>query len=293
MQVGSYQIDFVTDGTFALDGGAMFGIIPRPLWSRDNPPDARNRIDMGLRCMVCRGEDHVILVDAGIGGKFDAKFFDIYRIDHSATDIQRSLATLGISPEQVTDVIITHLHFDHAGGLTVTDGDRPRPRFPRARHLVQRRHLEWATSPSPKDSGSFLPENFRPLQEAGLLELLDGPEEVFAGLELHLLEGHTPAMQAVLVDGDPPLFYAADLFPMTAHLHLPYIMAYDVAPLITVKEKELYLRRAVERNWRVAFEHDPVVKVGTVARFKDRYGLGSVLLGECTTAAAGDSVESI
>lgn len=255
----------------------MFGVVPRPLWSRTNPPDERNRIDMGLTCMVCRWEDRVILVDAGIGEKFEPRLAEIYRIDHSEFDLERSLARLDLRPSDVTDVVLTHLHFDHAGGLTKPG---PEPTFPQARHFVQKRHLEWALAPSAKDKGSFLEDDFRPLLQNGLLETVDGPGELFPGLWVHPLDGHTPAMQAVLLDGDPPLFFAADLLPTTTHLHLPYIMAYDVQPLITVTEKEQYLRRAVEEGWTVVFEHDADVACGTVERFKGRYQLGSVIEGQ-------------
>lgn len=279
MKVGRYQVDLVSDGAFALDGGAMFGVVPRPLWSRSNPPDETNRIDMGLTCMVCRFEDRVLLVDAGIGHKFEPRFQDIYRIDHSENDIERSLAGVGLAAGQITDVVMTHLHFDHAGGLTKAVSGGLEPTFPRARHYVQKRHLEWALAPSAKDAGSFIEDDFRPLLEKGLLETLDGPGELFPGLWVHPLDGHSPAMQAVLLEGDPPLFFAADLLPTTTHLHLPYIMAYDVQPLITVKEKEQYLSRAVEEGWTVVFEHDPRVGLGTVERFKGRYRLGSVIEG--------------
>lgn len=255
MQIGSWQVDLLGDGEFALDGGAMFGVVPRPLWERTNPPDAKNRIDMALRCLLLRGHGRVVLVDTGVGGKFDEKGRSIYRIDHSRTDLVRELSSLGVAPGDVTDVVLTHLHFDHAGGATTAQGLQ----FPGARHYVQKAHLAWALQPSEKDRASFLPENVQPLVDSGRLELLDGPEEILPDVELAVVHGHTPALQAVLVKGEPSLFLASDLVPMAPHVRLPYIMAYDVAPLVTLEEKKLWLARAAAEEWLVVFQHDPVV----------------------------------
>ncbi|MEW6279005.1 MAG: MBL fold metallo-hydrolase [Candidatus Eremiobacterota bacterium] len=257
MQVGDYQVDFVSDGAFALDGGAMFGVVPRPLWARTNPPDERNRIDMGLNCMLLRGHGRIVLVDSGIGDKFPAKEADIYRVDHSHATLIDSLLRLGVHADQVTDVVITHLHFDHAGGLTHRrDGDLWLT-FPHARHYLQREHYQWATHPTVKDRASFLPENYEPVREAGLLQLLDGPEAVLPAMELVLLHGHTRALQGLLVQGDPCLFYPSDLVPTSSHLRLPFSMGYDNFPLTTIEEKQTWLPRAAREGWSVVFEHDP------------------------------------
>lgn len=278
MQVGPYRVDLVTDGTFALDGGAMFGVVPAPLWRRSHPPDERNRIDMVTRSLLLRGEGRTVLVDTGVGDKLPDKLRDIYRVDHSADDLLRGLAALGVTPEEVTDIVLSHLHFDHCGRLTRYAGDDLELVFPRARHYVQERHYRWASSPSEKDRASFLEENYEPVREAGKLELLDGPQEILPAVELVVLEGHTEAMQGLLVAGDPPLFYPADLVPTSTHLRLPYLMAYDNRPLVTLEEKKRYLSRAAREGWRVVFEHDPRVAVATIVPRGDDYQLGEVVV---------------
>lgn len=255
MQIGSWQVDLLGDGDFALDGGAMFGVVPRPLWERTNPPDEKNRIDMALRCLLLRGHGRVVLVDAGVGGKFDEKSRAIYRLDQSRSDLLRELASCGVGPDEVTDVVLTHLHFDHCGGATTREGLQ----FPQARHYVQKAHLDWALAPSEKDRASFLPENIRPLVDSGRLETLDGPEEILPDVELVVVNGHTPGLQGVLVKGDPCLFMGSDLVPMAPHVRLPYIMAYDVEPLVTLEEKKRWLGRAADEGWLVVFQHDPRV----------------------------------
>lgn len=255
MQIGSWLVDLLGDGDFALDGGAMFGVVPRPLWERTNPPDAKNRIDMALRCLLLRGHDRVVLVDTGVGGKFDEKGRSIYRIDRSQTDLMRELSALGVAPDDVTDVVLTHLHFDHAGGATTHEGLQ----FARARHFVQKAHLAWALKPSEKDRASFLPANIEPLVDSGRLSVLDGPEEILPDVDLVIVNGHTPALQGVLVKGEPSLFMGSDLVPMAAHVRLPFIMAYDNQPLVTLEEKKVWLERAAAEGWLMVFQHDPVV----------------------------------
>lgn len=252
----------MADGEFALDGGAMFGVVPRPLWERGNPADERNRIDMGLWCLLLRGHGRTVLVDAGIGPKMDAKSRAIYRVDQSKTDLLRSLRALDVPPEAVTDVLLTHLHFDHCGGASGPEGLA----FPRARVWVQRQQWEWGQKPSDKDRASYLAENLDPLRDA--LELLDGPESPFPDLELALFHGHTFGLQAVLIPGDPPLFFPSDLVPMSAHVRLPFVMAYDNQPLVTIEEKKEWLGRAADEGWNVVFQHDPRLPLARVRRGK-------------------------
>ncbi len=258
MDVGSYQVEFLSDGDFALDGGAMFGVVPYPLWSKSHPPDERFRIAVTARCLLLRGHGRTIVVDSGNGDKLSAKQQEIYKIEPKSGRLLASLARFGLTGEDVTDVLLTHLHFDHAGGLT-RPGDL-RLTFPRARHYVQKEHYAWACHPSLKDRASFMPENYEPVREAGLLELLDGPEKLFADLELVLFHGHTRALQAVLVHGDPPLFYPSDLMPTSGHVRLAFNMGYDNFPLTTIEEKQTWLPRAARERWRVVFEHDAHVE---------------------------------
>ena len=265
MTLAGYQIDFVEAGRVWLDGGAMFGIVPKPLWARRIAPDDRNRIPLAMRCLLLRGHGRTILVDTGVGDKADEKFRDIYGVDLDHSDLVGSLAALGLAPEDVTDVVLTHLHFDHAGGATRYDdsGDLVLT-FPEADHLVQRAHWEWAQS-SPREGASFLAENLGPLAASDRLTLLDGEDSPFPGVALHIVDGHTRGQQLVRVtDGESSVLHAADLVPTTAHVPLLWVMAYDVAPLDTIREKEDLLRRAAQEGWTLVFEHDPETATGRV-----------------------------
>ncbi len=265
MIIGEYRLDAIETGSFALDGGAMFGVVPRPLWGKTNPPDERNRIAMAARALLIRGGGHTILVDTGNGSKYSEKLRDIYAIDSGRKDIATSLRAHGVTPADVTDVILTHLHFDHAGGSTVRAGDRVVAAFPNAMYYVQESHWEAAQSPTERDRASFFPDDYMPLRRDGQLRFLHGPEEVFPGIQLRIFHGHTTALQAPLIsDGTTTVLYCADLIPLTPHVALPWIMAYDLRPLVTLEEKRLVLRSAVEQNWILFFEHDPRTAAATV-----------------------------
>ena len=253
MQVGDYQVDFLTDGDFALDGGAMFGVVPYPLWSKLSPPDEKFRIRMATRCLLLRGHGKTIVVDAGNGDKLSAKQRDIYQIPAPDGRLVQSLKEHNVRADDVTDVILTHLHFDHCGGLTAADGKLT---FPKATHYVQKEHYAWAVKPSEKDRASFMPENYEPVREAGKLTLLDGPEQVFPNLDLVLLHGHTRALQGILIHGEPSLFYPSDLVPTSSHVRAVFGMGYDNFPLTNIEEKRTWLPRAAREGWRVVFEHD-------------------------------------
>ncbi|MBN2362022.1 MAG: MBL fold metallo-hydrolase [Deltaproteobacteria bacterium] len=251
----------LTDGRFALDGGAMFGIVPKPLWSRRIGADDQNRIPMALRCLLLQTGDRLILVDTGIGSRWSQKETAIYAIDHREQDLVRSLKAAGFAPEDVTDVVLTHLHFDHAGGAlrTGADGDLGLT-FGRARHHLQRRHLAWAQAASDKDRGSFRGEDIARLMDSGQVRLRDGGGELAPGIELVVCEGHTVAQQVVRAsDGSRTLLYCGDVVPTAAHLRLPWIMGYDLQPLATLEEKRSLLTRAAADDWLLVFEHDPVV----------------------------------
>lgn len=269
MQIGPYTINTLETGEFALDGGAMFGIVPRPLWETKIGVDARNRIDMRMRCLLIRGEidgtQRTILVDTGIGDKWSDKERDIYRIDHSTHNVDDALAAHNVSANDVTDVILTHLHFDHAGGATKHEGDRIVATFPNATYYVQENHLAWAQNPTGKDAGSFIAHDFQPLVDSGQLQTVRGPRELFPGIHLRLSHGHTTSMQHPLIcDDTTKLFYAADLLPTSLHVRAPWIMAYDIRPLISLEEKLDYLREAHEEQWVVCFEHCPLMDACTI-----------------------------
>ncbi len=205
MRLGEFELFSLSDGFFGLDGGAMFGVVPKPLWERTNPPDERNRIRLALRPLLVVAGKERVLVDTGIGDKWDEKARDIYRIEHTDT-IESSLARVGLKPEDITRVVLTHLHFDHAGAATKLDSTgKPVPRFPNARYYVQQREWELAINPNRRSRAAYLPDNFLPLQEAGQLELIDGDFQLGLGLELVLTGGHTPGHQIVMVRDNPEL----------------------------------------------------------------------------------------
>ena len=258
--MGRWEVATIVDGTFALDGGAMFGVVPRPLWERKVPPDARNRIPLAARCLLAVDRDagRVVLVDAGLGGKWDAKRTDIYAIDRSGGGLAAGLARLGLRPGDVTDVLLTHLHFDHAGGTTARGpGGALALAFPRAVHHVQRRAWQWAHAPSERDAGSFLAEDFECLRRSNQLHLVEGEAELFADVELIVSEGHTVSQQLPRFHGDGThVTFCGDLLPTHAHLRPSWVMGYDLFPVTSVEEKKVLLAEALEEDGILVFEHD-------------------------------------
>jgi glyoxylase-like metal-dependent hydrolase (beta-lactamase superfamily II) len=265
MKVAGYDLHPIETGRFSLDGGAMFGVVPKPLWSRTNPPDDRNRIELAARALLILGRGRKILVDNGNGSKFTEKQIDIYRLDTSGSDLARSLRLHGLDASDITDVILTHLHFDHAGGSTLREGAELRPAFPNARYYVQRAQWNQAMAPTEKDRGSFMPDDFMPLMDHRVLDFVDGECELFPGISLMLVNGHTTSLQLPFIsDGTTAMLYCCDLFPTTSHIPLPYIMAYDLRPLVTLEEKKKILPRACDEGWLLFFEHDPRVIAGKI-----------------------------
>lgn len=272
MQLGGYLLDIVHAGFLSLDGGAMFGIVPKALWERRIPADDQNRIPLAMRCLLLRGHGRTVLVDNGLGDKYDEKFARIYAVDRIEHDLLPSLAALGVRPESVTDVLLTHLHFDHCGGSTRREaGGGLATTFPNATYHVQRRHWDWAHA-SPREGASFFDENLAPLADSGQLQLLDEGASPLPNVELLVVDGHTRGQQLPLVRGESmTLLYAADLLPTAAHVPPLWIMAYDVAPLDTLAEKERLLARAAEEGWTVFFEHDPETATARVTRTERGY----------------------
>jgi len=281
MKIGNYELYPIETGRFALDGGAMFGIIPRPLWEKLNPPDHRNRIELAARALLLVGNGKKILVDNGNGSKFTEKQVDIYRLDTSASELHASLKKCGVSADEITDVILTHLHFDHAGGSTYRKDGKLLPAFPNAKYYVQKAHWHQAIHPTEKDRGSFMPDDFLPLMEHNVLEFIDGEGELFPHISVILVNGHTTAQQLpVISDGKTTLLYSCDLFPTVSHIPLPYIMAYDIRPLITLEDKKRILTRAVDEQWIVYFEHDPKTIAGNVKRTEKSYAFAQEVIFE-------------
>ena len=283
MEIGRYEIRSVETGRFRLDGGAMFGIVPRVLWSRVAEPDERNRISLSMRTLIVRDAKggRVLLVDTGAGDKWDAVERDRFAFEVGPDALGTALSEMGLCHDDVTDILITHLHFDHNGGLTRwADEGRERlvPCFRRARVWVHRRHWEHALHPSDRDRGSFLSRDFAAIDETGLLHWIEGdpPQSPFDELTLHLVHGHTPAQLLPWFAADGrELLYAGDLFPTFAHLPVPWVMAYDVEPLKTVLEKRHILECCTERGLVLASVHDP--RVACAGILQDR---GRPLLGE-------------
>lgn len=272
MHIGKWDVHALETGRFALDGGAMFGVVPRTLWSKSNPPDERNRIPMVARAMLLRSKDRVILVDNGNGDKWDEKMRAIYDVGDYL--MEQSLASFGLTPADITDVLLTHLHFDHAGGSTKVENGNLVPRFPNARYAVQRENLQWARNATEKDRASYLKENFEPLIADGMLDTLDGPGEFAPGVHVLIHSGHTTSMQLVQVRGNEgTVVFCADLIPTASHVHVPYVMAYDNFPLTTLEEKKDLLARASTEGWILVFEHDPDIPAATVVHGPKGYAL--------------------
>jgi len=267
MQIGNYKLHTLELGTFGLDGGAMFGIVPKTLWARENPADEENRIHMHTRCLLLQdvSRRRNILVDCGIGDKEDSRFRDRFKVAPYRLDTE--LSRLGLKCDDITDVIATHFHFDHIGGLTRLDSSgKLNARFPRARLWAQKRNWAHAWKPNEKDRASYLQNNFALYDSDSRLELLDGEEEILPGIRVQVSEGHTIGMQHPLVfDSSRSLLYCADIIPMSAHVRVAWVMGYDCFPLTTIEEKKKILASAAERDTVIFFEHCPYMDGARVA----------------------------
>lgn len=274
-KVGTLQCHLLEAGTVRLDGGAMFGIIPRVLWARHIAPDERGRIALAMRCLLVEHDDGLLLVDTGLGDKEDAKFRDIYGVENQGTRgrtrLEDGLAELGHTPDDVRWVVNTHLHFDHSGGNTyrAPSGELQRS-FPRARYVVQRRELDFARHANERTAGSYLAPNFTGVD----FTELDGEATPVPGVHCLPTPGHTPGHQSILVEsGGEVACFIADLVPTTSHLPLPWIMGFDVEPLVTLETRRRVYQRAEAEGWSVCFEHDPAVVMGRLKRDGKGFGL--------------------
>jgi glyoxylase-like metal-dependent hydrolase (beta-lactamase superfamily II) len=278
--VGRLTIHAIQAGGQKLDGGAMFGVVPKPLWERRIKADERNRIQLGMRCLLIEHERGYALVDNGAGNKENQKFHEIYGVENAGpngrTLLEEGLREVGVTPEEIALMIDTHLHFDHAGGNTWVDpAGVIRPTFPNARYVVQRGEYAWATHTNERTAASYFAHNFEPVAAAGQYDFLDGETEVWPGITLLPTPGHTPYHQSVLIESEGArAFYPADLMPTAAHVPLPWIMGYDVEPLRTLETKRVILKRAVEEDWLMLFEHDADVASGRVKLDGKGYAVG-------------------
>ena len=260
--LGDIELISVSDGFFRLDGGSMFGVIPKTMWSQKTRPDERNRILLAMRPLIVRGS-RTMIIDAGMGDKENEKFHEIYGVERSR-HLDHTLAEAGLAPEDIDIVLATHLHFDHAGGFTVRDASgRARPRFPRAQYIVRRGEWEDAIHPSVRTRASYLLDNYVPLAEAGVLQLVDDDVMIMPGVRVRRTGGHTPHHQMVLIEsGGKTAAFVADLIPTTAHLPDAWVMGYDLFPLDTMASKQQFAKEAIDKKILVFFEHDPVIAAG-------------------------------
>jgi len=264
--LGRFRVHALEAGLQRLDGGAMFGVVPKVLWERRIPADERNRIPLALRCLLVETPDALILIDTGVGNKETEKFHSIYGIENAGTPtrLEDAIRDAGFSPDDVDVVIDTHLHFDHAGGNTLrTEDGAIEVAFPRARYVVQRGEWEFAHWNNERVRASYVPANFDPIAEAGRYDFVEGEREIVPGVRVIPTPGHTPHHQSVLItsEGEGAIFLA-DLIPTAAHLPLPWIMGYDLEPLVTLETKRAILDRAKREDWLLVFQHDAVVAWG-------------------------------
>jgi len=259
------NLHVIDTGFFKLDGGAMFGVVPKSIWKKTNPADENNLCSWAMRCLLIEDGNKLILIDNGLGDKQDAKFFSYYYL-HGDASLASSLKAAGFAPSDITDMFLTHLHFDHCGGGIVIENEKYRTTFPNAKYWSNAQHWQWATHPNAREKASFIRENILPMDESGQLGFVDtsGPSP-FPQFDIFFASGHTDKMMIPKISyKDKVICFVADLIPSVGHIPLPYVMGYDTRPLITLEEKESFLREAVERGYILFFEHDPVHECCTV-----------------------------
>lgn len=274
-----YTID---TGFFKLDGGAMFGVVPKSLWQRTNPADENNLCTWANRLLLIEDGKRLILVDTALGDKQDAKFFGHYH-PHGDDTLDKSLAKYGFHRDDITDVFLTHLHFDHSGGAIKREGDKLIPAFKNAKYWSNESHWEWATNPNPREKASFLKENILPIKESGQLNFVQGNQFDDTDIVVRYAHGHTESMMLPQIEyKGKTILYMADLLPSVGHIPLPYVMSYDVRPLVTMQERQEYWREAVEKEYILFFEHDPINECCTLQhtekgiRVKDIFKLSDI-----------------
>ncbi len=281
------KIYSVNAGFFKLDGGAMFGVVPKSIWNKINPADENNMCSWALRCLLIEDGDQLILVDNGMGDKQDARFFAHYYL-HGDDTLDRSLASHGFNRDDITDVVLTHLHFDHCGGSIIREGDRLVPAFSNATYWSNQQHWQWATEPNDREKASFLKENILPIAESGRLKFVDGDKplstfEINKDIRFRFADGHTASMMLPQISyKNRTIVYMADLVPSAGHIPIPYVMAYDMFPLTTLQEKKLFLEEALMHDYILFFEHDPLIECCTLQqtekgiRVKDTFRLADL-----------------
>jgi len=274
MKIGEYKLFSIETSEFALDGGAMFGIIPKVMWEQKSPSDLLNRIKMVTRSLLLVSDSHKILIDTGNGSKWTEKYLDLYNIDLSMFNIKSSLSKYGFTANDITDVICTHLHFDHVGGNTIYHKERLIPAFPNANYWISERNWNLANHPSQKDKGCFMECDWGVLGNNNMIKLVN--DKFLPGIDIYFTEGHTDGlMHPIISDSNITLFYGADIFPTAAHIPIPWVMSYDLRPGQTVKEKDRLLKKMYGEEWILFFEHDPFYQACTIGMEGKHYCMNS------------------
>ncbi len=257
--IGNWEIIPLETGTFKLDGGAMMGSVPKVLWEKTNPADEFNRIDLSLRCLLLKKDDKCVLVETGVGDKNAQKFLDMFAVEKEESALSKALSECGLYMENITDVVLTHLHFDHAGGATsIGESGDIIPAFPCATYHISQRNWEAGIAPNPRDRASYLSENYLPLLENGVVNLIEDNGEILDGITAYTVDGHTTGQQLIKIeDSGETLVFCSDLIPLKSHLKLPWIMGYDLHAYKTLLEKTEFLEIAERENWWLYFYHDP------------------------------------
>lgn len=271
---GNFKLYSIETGRFKLDGGAMFGVVPKTLWSNKIPADDKNRITMASRCLLVESTEtgRVYLIDNGVGTKFGKKWTSIYGLDFSHSNVIDSLTHYGFKPGDITDIIFTHLHFDHCGGTTYWDDDQIKHQFPDARYHVTRQHWEAAINPNDREKASFLKENIEPIKNSNRLQLIEYGHVYEEGLTHYVVNGHSLGQQLPIINGDnKTMIFMADLIPTTAHIPIPWVMGYDMRPLETLKEKRDFLEEAAVEEWVLFMEHDANNELVTIKKESGKY----------------------
>lgn len=281
LTIGGYEVIPLPTGLFGLDGGAMFGTVPKALWEKTNPADEYNRIQMEARALLLKSKDRNVLIDAGNGSDFIAKYGDklgtkfaeLYNVDSSGPSLKKSLATHGLNAQDITDVVLTHLHFDHAGGATTEIDHQIKPTFPNAKYYVQAENLKTAQNPNVREKASYFAANFQPLLDANQLTLVNGPtKNLLPNISVWVSNGHTTGHQVVIIEDDTQkLIYCGDVIPTSTHVRSAWIMGYDLNPLQIIEEKTHLLKSALDKNTYFFFEHDPYCDVATIEADKTEF----------------------
>ena len=279
------DLHVINTGMFKLDGGAMFGVVPKSIWQKLNSADENNMCTWAMRCLLVKDGNRLILIDTGIGNKQDQRFFNFFYL-HGEDTLESSIKKAGYSPDEITDVFLTHLHFDHCGGAMKYNSDKSKiiPAFKNATYWSNEEHWQWATQPNPREKASFLKENINPIKESGQLKFIKPGNSVFENIDILFVDGHTDKQMLPHIKyKDKTIVFVADLIPSVGHIPLPYVMGYDTRPLLTMQEKEIFMNKAASENYILFFEHDPVYECCTVqqtergVRLKETFSLKEII----------------